>query len=149
MIARKYEFTPRIELHGAAKHNGLANMITDLIAQNLADHPDKRRDFAHLVGRVAIVAEDAGVALTLQFSFGALSVYDGIEGIPDVTVRASSDDVINLSLIELTEDSRLPDLKGEVTKAMIKASRAGRIRVLGAIWNIPMLIHLTRVMSVN
>lgn len=149
MSARNHEFTPRIELHGAAKHNGLANMITELITQNLADHPDKRRDFAHLVGRVAIVAEDAGVALTLQFSFGALSVYDGIEGIPDVTVRASSDDVINLSLVELTEDSRLPDLKGEVTKAMIKASREGRIRVLGAIWNIPMLIHLTRVMSVN
>jgi hypothetical protein len=98
---------------------------------------------------VAIVAEDAGVALTLAFSFGALAVFDGIEGIPDVTVRASSDDVINMSLIELTEKTRLPDLKGEVTKAIIQASRAGRIKVLGAIWNIPMLIHLTRVMSVN
>lgn len=144
-----HEFHPQIELIGAAKNNGLATMITDLITQNLADHPDKRRDFAHLVGRVAIVAEDAGVALTLQFSFGALAVFDGIEGIPDVTVRASSDDVINLSLIELSPSTRLPDLKGEVTQAMIKASRAGRIRVLGAIWNIPLLVHLTRVMSVN
>lgn len=144
-----HEFRPQIELVGDAKNNGMATMITDLITQNLADHPDKRRDFAHLVGRVAIVAEDAGVALTLAFSFGALAVFDGIEGIPDVTVRASSDDVINMSLIELTEKSRLPDLKGEVTKAIIQSSRAGRIKVLGAIWNIPMLIHLTRVMSVN
>lgn len=144
-----HEFRPQIDLVGDAKQNGLATMITDLITQNLADHPDKRRDFARLVGRVAIVAEDAGVALTLQFSFGALSVYDGIEGIPDVTVRASSDDVINMSLVELTETTRLPDLKGEVTKAMLKASRAGRIRVLGALFNIPLLIHLTRVMSVN
>jgi hypothetical protein len=144
-----HEFTPQIELVGAAKNNGLATMITELITQNLADHPDKRRDFAHLVGRVAIVAEDAGVALTLCFSFGALAVYDGIEGIPDVTVRASSDDVINLSLVELTEGTRLPDLKGEVTQAMLKASRAGRIRVLGALFHIPMLVHLTRVMSVN
>lgn len=144
-----HEFHPQIELIGAAKHNGLATMITDLITQNLADHPEKRRDFAHLVGRVAIVAEDAGVALTLQFSFGALAVFDGIDGIPDVTVRASSDDVINMSLVELTQTTRLPDLKGEVTKAMLKASREGRIRVLGAIFNIPMLIHLTRVMSVN
>lgn len=144
-----HEFQPHIELIGNAKNNGLATMITELITQNLADHPDKRRDFAHLVGRIAIVAEDAGVALTLCFSFGALTVHDGIEGIPDVTVRASSDDVINMSLIELTEKARLPDLKGEVTKAMIQASRAGRIRVLGAAFNIPMLIHLTRVMSVN
>lgn len=144
-----HEFRPQIELIGPAKHNGLATMITDLITQNLADHPEKRRDFAHLVGRVAIVAEDAGVALTLQFSFGALAVFDGIDGIPDVTVRASSDDVINMSLVELTQTTRLPDLKGEVTKAMLKASREGRIRVLGAIFNIPMLIHLTRVMSVN
>ncbi len=144
-----HEFHPQIELIGNAKHNGLATMITDLITQNLADHPEKRRDFAHLVGRVAIVAEDAGVALTLQFSFGALAVFDGIDGIPDVTVRASSDDVINMSLVELTEKARLPDPKGEVTKAMFKKSRRGEIKVLNALFHIPMLIHLTRVMSVN
>ena len=101
-----------IKFAPGAEDNGLATMVAGLIEQNLADRPDKRADFERLAGRVAIVAEDAGVALTLEFARGTLTVHDGVAGVPDVSVRANSDDVINLSLVELLPRFGLPDPRG-------------------------------------
>lgn len=139
----------RIRFAAGAEDNGLASMVAGLIEQNLADRPDKQADFARLAGRVAIVAEDAGVALTLEFANGTLTVHDGIAGVPDVSVRASSDDVVNLSLVELLPRVGLPDPRGRHTRQVFEGSRDGRIRVYGALTRLPFMLRLTRVMSVN
>lgn len=138
-----------IELAPRAGENGLVSMLADLLRQNLEDHPNKQVDFAKLEGRVAIVAEDAGVALTLEFQRGKLVLHDGIVGIPDVTVRAPSDDVMAMSLVELTTTRALPDPRGETMKKVWAGMRAGRIHVYGALFHAPLMLHLTRVMSVN
>ena len=59
-----------IELAPGAGENGLALMMATMMSQNLADHPDRRPDFDRLLGRVAIVAEDSDVALTMDFERG-------------------------------------------------------------------------------
>jgi hypothetical protein len=138
-----------IELAPGASENGLATMLAELVSQNLADKPHKRADFARLEGRVAIVAEDAGVALTLEFSRGRLVVHDGIVGIPDVTVRAPSDDVMAMSLVELTPRRALPDPRGETMRKVWEGMRSERIRVHGALLHAPLMLRLTRVMSVH
>lgn len=140
---------PVIELGPGAEDNGFALMLSELIRQNLDDHPHKRRDFLKLSGRVAIVVEDAGVAVTLRFDAGRLTVHDGIVGIPDVTIRADSDEVTQMSLMELLPRVGLPDPRGEATRQILRASREGRIRMYGALPNLPLLLRLTRVMSVN
>ena len=140
---------PVIELAPGADDNGLCHMVTGLIRQNIDDHAGKREDFERIDGRVAIVADDVGVSLTLHFESGRMTAHDGIVGIPDVTVRADSDDVINLSLVELTPRFGLPNLRGEKMKAVLEASRQGRIHVYGALANIPLMLRLTRLMSVN
>ena len=56
-----------IELAPGADDNGLAIMMATMMSQNLDDHPDRVTAFERLVGRVAIVAEDADVALTMEF----------------------------------------------------------------------------------
>ncbi len=132
-----------------ADANGLALMVASLISQNLADAPEKRRDFARMHGRVAIVAEDAGVAITLAFDRGRLEVHDGIAGMPDVTVRADSDDVIALSQVELTRRFALPDPRGGNTRKVFQRSRGGQIRVYGALFHPALVLRLTRVMSVG
>jgi hypothetical protein len=137
-----------VVLAPGAADNGLATMLASLVRQNLEDKPHKQADFARLDGRVAIVAEDADVALTLEFRRGKLVVHDGIVGIPDVTVRAPSDDVMNLSLIELGR-AGLPDVRGESFRKMWRAMREGRVRVYGALAHAPMMLRLARVMSVN
>lgn len=138
-----------IELAPGASENGLVLMLADLLRQNLDDKPHKLVDFNKLNGCVAIVAEDAGVALTLEFQGGKLVLHDGILGVPDITVRAGYDDVMNMSLMELTKRFALPDPRGAVNKTVFEAMKAGRIHSYGALLHIPFMLRLTRVMSVN
>ncbi len=139
----------RIELAPGAHDNGLADMVASLILQNLNDKPQKREDFAKMHGRVAIVAEDAQVSMTLDFTGNMLTVHNGIVGVPDVTVRASSDDIIQMSLVELTPRWALPNLRGEVMKRVMERSDSGQIRVFGALMHPALVFRLTRLLSVN
>jgi SCP-2 sterol transfer family protein len=147
MATLSYE--SRIELAPGAEQNGLAAMLSALILQNLNDKPAKREDFAKLRGRVAIVAEDAGVALTLVFEGNMLTLHDGIVGVPDVTVRAGSDDIVQMSLVELTRFFGLPNPRGEAARQIAQKSKRGEIRVFGALLHWPLLLRLTRLLSIH
>ncbi|HEX7600141.1 MAG TPA: hypothetical protein VF316_01000 [Polyangiaceae bacterium] len=144
-----------ILLAPGAEENGLAVMLSDLVRQNLEAKPHKRADFDALEGSVAIVAEDADVALTLRFSGGKLTIFDGIVGIPDVALRASADIIIALSNVPLSTSFALPfaswgDKEGSaVVKGIFGAMRDGSFRVYGGTLHMPMMMRLTRVMSVN
>lgn len=144
-----------ILLAPGAEENGLAVMLSDLVRQNLEAKPHKQADFDALDGSVAIVAEDAEVALTLRFSRGTLTIFDGIVGIPDVALRASSDVIIALSNVPLSTRLALPfpgwrDKEGSaVVRGIISAMRDGSFRVYGGTLRMPMMMRLTRVMSVN
>lgn len=138
-----------VELGRGAEDNGFALMLSQLIAQNLDDRPEKRRDFDRLSARIALVVEDAEVSVTLRFDAGRLTIHDGIVGIPDVTIRADSDGVTRMSLMELVPRLGIPDPRGEVTREIFRASRDGRIKMYGALANIPTVLRLTRVLSVS
>jgi hypothetical protein len=142
-------YESRIELAPGAENNGLAEMLSSLILQNLNDKPEKRADFAKLRGRIAIVAEDAGVSLTLVFEGNMLTVHDGIVGVPDVTVRANSDDIVQLSLVEIVPRLGLPNLRGEAMRQVLQKSKRGDIRVFGALLHFPLVLRLTRLMSIH
>jgi hypothetical protein len=144
-----------IRLAAGADENGLAVMLTDLLRQNLESKPHKLRDLQAMTGRIAILAEDAEVAMTLRFDHGDLVVYDGVVGIPDVTVRASSDVILALSNIPLTGRLALPvpalrDREGrKVMREVFAAMRNGTMKVVGGGYHAPLMLHLTRIMSVN
>jgi hypothetical protein len=143
------EYAARVEIDASAEQNGLAQMVAGLILQNLQEHAAKREDFARLRGRIAIVAEDADVAMTLAFEGNMVTVSDGIVGIPEVTVRARSEDIIQLSLLELIPRFGLPNPLGPATREIFLRSQAGHVRVYGALLHIPMLLRLSRLLSVN
>ncbi len=146
---------PQIELGPGAENNGFATMLAELVRQNLEAKPHKNADFAAITGSIAIVAEDAEVALTLVFTAGRLVVHDGIVGIPDVTVRGSSDIIMAMSNIPLTRRFGLPialrgDTQGRSTMREIAAAmRSGAFHAYGMPFHVPMMFRLTRVMSVN
>jgi hypothetical protein len=142
-------YFPTIEIAPGSEGKGMVDMLANLIRQNLEDRPDKVVDFFKLRGRVAIVAEDADVSLTLEFNRGQLTVHDGVVGVPDLTVRADSDNIINMSLIEIMDRSGLPDPFGSMNRKIMSATRQQEIHVYGALRNIPFLLRFTRVMSVN
>lgn len=144
-----------VRLAPGADGNGLAMMMSELIPQNLEAKPHKKRDFAAITGSISIVAEDAEVALTLQFRHGELIIHDGIFGIPDVTIRGPSDAIIAMSNMPLTRRFGLPfasrsDKAGRETLAEVqKAMKSGALQAFGMMLHLPMMLHLTRVMSVN
>jgi hypothetical protein len=146
---------PIIELGPGAENNGLATMLADLVRQNLEAKPHKTRDFDAIQGTIAIVAEDAEVALTLAFDHGRLVVHDGILNVPDVTIRAPSDIIMAMSNVPLSTRFALPiaargDVKGAATsREILAAMRSRAFRVYGMALRLPTMMHLTRVMSVN
>ncbi|MCA9581247.1 MAG: SCP2 sterol-binding domain-containing protein [Myxococcales bacterium] len=144
---------PQVRIADGSEDNGFAGMLAELIRQNAEDNPKKGKTLGRIRGRVAIVVEDIKVSVTLLFDESGLTVHDGIVGIPDVTIRADSDDVTKMSLMEMAPAPfpfrGIPDPRGSTTREIFGASRTGRIRMYGALMNLPLVGRLTRVMSVN
>jgi hypothetical protein len=148
---------PVVVLAPSAVENGLAIMLANLLRQNLEAKPHKNADFAAIGGRVAIVADDADVALTLAFDplMDRVVIHDGIVGVPDVTIRGPSDGIIALSNVPLMTRLGLPiphprDAGAVRTmRELLAMMGAGKLHAYGALLHVPMMIKLTRVMSVN
>jgi hypothetical protein len=144
-----------IELAPGAEDNGLATMLADLVRQNLEAKPHKAADFEALAGTVSIVADDAEVALTLRFDGGRLTIHDGIVGIPDVTIRGTSETILALSNMPLTTPLAIPvpdprDKEAVKTvKSVIDAMRSKQFHVYGMLFHLPLVMRLTRLMSIN
>src|SRR5580692_8583398 len=134
---------PAIELAPRAEDNGLASMLADLVRQNLEAKPHKQGDFRALAGSIAIVADDADVALTLRFDHGKLTIHDGIVGIPDVTIRGSSDMILALSNMPLSTPLALPfpsprDKEGMKTvRSVMGALTQGKFHIYGMAFHLP------------
>ena len=147
--------SPIVELAPGAEANGFAVMMGDLVRQNLEANPHKRKDFDALTCNVAIVVEDADVALTLCFEGGHLTVRDGVSGIPDATIRGDADSVIAMSNVPLSRRFGVPwahprdKVAVASLKAFLSASVQGRVHVHARLGAIAMLGKLTRIMSVH
>src|SRR5450432_859873 len=143
-----------IALAPGADENGLAVMLSELVRQNLEANPHKMPDFEALSGVIAIVAEDAEVALTLCFDRGNLRIYDRVLGVPDVVIYGSSDTIMALSNMPLNRQGlpipRRDDKAGqELVRSVFRALVRRQFRIQGLLFHLPMLMHLTKVMSVN
>jgi hypothetical protein len=160
--ARPDAITPAVALAPGAEENGLAIMLGDLVRQNLEAKPKKIADFDALEGRVSIVADDADVALTLVFArifdtdaAGSLTIHDGIVGIPDVTIRGPSEAILALSNMPLATPLGLPlpspgDPEAMKTvRDLARSMRDGKLHFYGMLLHLPLVMKLTRVMSVN
>lgn len=137
-----------VELAPGASENGLAVMMATMMSQNLADHPERRGSFDRLVGRVAIVADDADVALTMELGGGRAIVHDGIVGIPDLTIRGPAEIIADMSRME-TGRFGLPDPRGEVNRAMVAALRDKRLRIFGLPGALPLLVRFGNVLAIS
>jgi hypothetical protein len=147
---------PDVQLAPGAEDNGLAMMLRDLVRQNLEAKPHKNGDFEALRGSIAIVADDADVALTMRFERGGkLTIFDGIVGIPDVTIRGPSEAVLALSNMPLATRLGLPipdprDREAvKVVRSVMGAMRDGKLHVYGMAFHLPMMMRLTKVMSIH
>ena len=142
-----------VELASDAAENGFACMLFDLLRQNIEGKPHKRSDLRALQGRIAIVADDADVAVTLHFDRGTVTIHDGIDGIPDLAVRGEAEVIMTMSNIPISYGlpyARKGDENGKVAmEASLSAMKDKRVVTYG-MWRHPlMLLRFTRLLSIH
>jgi hypothetical protein len=81
---------PLIDVAPGAEGQPLARHLAELVRGNVSRDSAKRAEFERLRGAIAMVTDDGTTALTLRFDFGRLVVHGGVVGVPDVTVRGTT-----------------------------------------------------------
>jgi hypothetical protein len=129
-----------------AEDNGLANMLSTMLRQNVEDHPERVATARGMRGRMAIFAEDAEVAISIDFEGERVLFRDGIVGVPNLTIRGGFEQIGDLSRME--QVGPLPDPRGPVNRALFAAMREGKLRVHGLPRALPLLLAFGDVMHV-
>jgi hypothetical protein len=143
---------PVVDLAPGTEKNPLAHRLAELVRANVA-RAWQRREFQRLRGSAAIVADDAGAALTLRFDFGRLTVHEGLVGVPDITILGNTADIEALTSVRFDAPFRLPlpRLRDEGGRAallsVVRALRQRNLKIYGLVLNARFVVRLLRVLS--
>jgi len=138
---------PVIILDDGAKDVGLAEMLFNLLRQNLEQKPQKISSFEALDSNVVMVARDIDITVTLAFKRGKLKIYDGVVGKPDLKIIADHDAILELSLINIRMG--LPNYFDKTGRNVFKKVLLGDLKIEGLLRHPLQLTHLTKIFSVN
>jgi hypothetical protein len=138
---------PVIVLDDGAKDVGLAEMLFNLLSQNLVQKPQKLSSFGALKSNVVIVAKDIDITITLAFKRGKLNIYDGVVGDADLKIIADHDAILELSLINVCMG--LPNYFDKTGRNVLKKVLLGDLKIKGLLRHPLQLTHLTKIFSVN
>jgi hypothetical protein len=123
-----------------------AGILADLLRENLAQHPGKRRSFRKMKGVLAIELDDIETAVTLIFGEGRLRIEAGIAGGPSLIIRTASERVMDLNALRIV--GGLPWYFDEAGRKVLGHLAAGRLRIEGMFSHPVLLTRLTKIMSV-
>jgi hypothetical protein len=138
---------PVILLDEGARDVGLAEMMFNLIRQNLEQKPQRLSSFKALNSNVVIVARDIDITIALAFKKGELTIYNGIVGKADLKIIADHDAILSLSLINIFKG--LPNYFNRAGRTLLKKLLLGDLKIEGMLKHPLQLIHLTKIFSVN
>ena len=139
--------TIQVEFAEGAEEIGLALMLRDLLTQNLEQNPQKISDFSKLNMPIELHVFDVGIKLTLEFSSGSMTIFNGVTGRGGLKITADSGTIMNLSNQRIKWG--LPYYFDETGKEIMEAMKNGRLKVKGMLRYFPALIRFSRVMSVH
>lgn len=123
--------------------SGLPQMLGDLIEQNLARDPSRRRLLKPAT--IVIAAVDAEVAATLHVAATGVEISWGEDPRPDITVRA--DGRALLDLLAVKQRFGFADPLTHEGRAILWDTARGEIRVRPLIRRLPALRRLTMLLS--
>jgi hypothetical protein len=136
--------TARVEYEDE-EPNGIARLIGGLIEGNLQDHPERERLLRPAA--VGIVADDAGVGITLRITPGLVVVANGVVGNPDVLVRTDSITLTELASAPLRFG--FPDAMRVEGRAITRKLTNGKLKVKGLSSHPGIVSRLNRLLSVR
>ncbi|MFZ3089645.1 MAG: hypothetical protein WA240_03385 [Nitrospirota bacterium] len=136
----------KIELSKGAEENGLANILFDLIRQNIERRPEKINDLQRLNTTVSLSANDIDVSVLLRFQNGRLIIDNKTQEDAEIEIATDSETILELSRIKII--GRLPYYFDETGRGIIKKLLSGRLKIRGLFAHPIKLTRLTRIMSV-
>ncbi|KRC46469.1 MULTISPECIES: hypothetical protein [unclassified Nocardioides] len=97
-----------VELEAGDSANGVSSIVGTLLGQNFENFPERVR-FAKRTSRpVAVYSTDTEQACTIMFRGHGAIVHDGLIGRPAVTVRASVDQILDVSQLKMKRGGLVP-----------------------------------------
>ncbi len=137
----------RITVARGSEENAMAEMLSNLLAQNVAQSKVKEAILEAMHTVVAIHIEDIDVSLTLDFHWGDLTIHSGIVKPPKIIVKTDSAYVLDLS--NMSVRFGLPNFFDEKGKEILRNIWSRKVKLLAAPWHLLDVVRLTRVMSIN
>lgn len=126
-----------------AAPSGLAEMLADLIDQNLRRDPSRRRLLRP--GRAVIVVPDARVVVTVTIGGGRVSVRDGRDQSAGLCIVADADRLMRLASTPLRLG--FPDPLTAEGRHLYSDVVTGRVRIRGGMRAASILRRLTMLLS--
>ncbi len=123
-----------------------AGILADLLAANLAQHPEKQTVFLRMRGVVTIDLADIETAVTLVFEGGRLRIQAGIPSCQDLLIRTASELVMDLNALRIV--GGLPWYFDEAGRKVVGHLLTGRLTIAGMFFHPVLLTRLTKIMSV-
>jgi hypothetical protein len=122
-------------------------MLGGLIEANVEGSADRRRDFDGLRARVGVYLTDVEEGVTLDFQGGHLLVRCRLEPGRDLTIRADSETVMQLSNVRIGF-AGMPNYLDSTGREVVARLLRGRLRIEGIFGNLTVLNQVTRLFSV-
>ncbi len=130
-----------------AEENGLANMLAELIRQNMKQHPGKSKPFKKLKSIISIETTDAGVSLTMFFNRGNCIMCNGLVGKPKLHIIADSMTILELSNVPLRFG--LPDFSSDAGKELKVKIKSKELLIKGKFSHPIALSRFCRIVSIH
>jgi hypothetical protein len=137
---------PVIVLDEGARDVGLAEMMFNLIRQNLEENPEKIKCFNSLDAKVMIEARDIQIVIGLEFEQGRLTVSRGFSPKPDLHIITDSATILALCLLKIKFG--LPYFFDANGFKVLKKLLARELVIKGLLSHFAALVKLTKVFSV-
>jgi hypothetical protein len=137
---------PEIIILPEARELGLPVMLADLIRQNIEKRPDKIKPFESIEAKVLIEIPDIQTSAGLEFHRGKLTLSKDLSGKPDLHILTDSTTLLDLSLLKIKLG--LPYFFDKNGFKILKKILNGEIVIKGLFKNFPVLINLTKIISI-
>ena len=138
---------PLVDYAGGEEASAFGQMLGGLIEANVEASPERRRDFDELTARVGVYVTDIEEGVTLDFQGGHLVVRSGLEPGRDLTIRADSETVMQLSNVRIGF-AGMPNYLDSTGREVVASLLSGRLKIEGIFGNLTLLNQVTRLFSV-
>lgn len=88
--------------------NGVANVVSMLLMQNLSGFPERVKTARRMSRPVTIYSTDTESACTIVFGTQEAVVYNDVVGKPSVTVMATVDQILDVSQLKMKAGGLIP-----------------------------------------